>query len=108
MDSHGSVVGPLLFNAFINDLFLIDLESEICNFGDDNTVSTRSKNLEEVIIHLKDDLYTTCCILCELKFTGHCIIPVRIIICFPSQIDARCLFLAKEPVALKFSRQLTN
>ena len=55
----GSVLGPMLFNIFINGLFLIDLESEICNFADDNTIFTRGNNLEEVIIKLEDDLCTT-------------------------------------------------
>ena len=40
-------------------MFLIDLESEICNFADDNTISTRGNILEEVIIKLEDDLCTT-------------------------------------------------
>ena len=34
----GSVLGPLLFNIFINDLFYMELESEICNFADDTTI----------------------------------------------------------------------
>ena len=34
----GSVLGPLLFSIFINDVCLINLDSEICNFGDDNTL----------------------------------------------------------------------
>ena len=52
----GSVLGPMLFNIFINDLFLIDLQSEICNFADDNTIYARSKTLEEVIHYLENDL----------------------------------------------------
>ena len=55
----GSVLGPMLLNIFINDLFLIDLESEICNFADDNKIFTRGNNLEEVIIKLEGDLCTT-------------------------------------------------
>ena len=34
----GSVLVSMQTNILINDLFLIDLESEICNFADDNTV----------------------------------------------------------------------
>ena len=54
-----SVLGPMPFNIFINDLFLLDLGSEICNFADDNTIFTRDKNLEEVIDKLEDHLCTT-------------------------------------------------
>ena len=33
----GSIPGPLLFNIFINDIFLFIEKSDICNFADDNT-----------------------------------------------------------------------
>ena len=32
---HGSVFGPLLFNVFVNDIFVFIEKSEICNFADD-------------------------------------------------------------------------
>ena len=31
------VLGLLLFNIYINDLFLFNISSDICNFADDNT-----------------------------------------------------------------------
>ena len=34
----GSILGPLLFNIFINDIFMIIEQSDICNFADDNTL----------------------------------------------------------------------
>ena len=34
----GSILGPLLFNVFINDIFMIIEQSDICNFADDNTL----------------------------------------------------------------------
>ena len=52
----GSVQGPLLFNIFINDLFAMSLESEICNFADDNTIFACGNNIQEIVIKLENDL----------------------------------------------------
>ena len=34
----GSILGPLLFNAFINDIFMFIEKSEIFHFANDNTI----------------------------------------------------------------------
>jgi retron-type reverse transcriptase len=52
----GSVLGPLLFNIFINDLFFLNLESQICNFADDNTLHASDKTLEAVLRKLLADI----------------------------------------------------
>ena len=33
----GLILGPILLNIFINDLFLFTMETQLCNFADDNT-----------------------------------------------------------------------
>ena len=34
----GSILGPILFNIFINDLIFSIQETEVCNFADDTTI----------------------------------------------------------------------
>ena len=46
----------MLFNIFINDLFLISLDSEIYNFSDDNTIFSCGNELHEIVTALKNDL----------------------------------------------------
>ena len=35
----GSILGPLLFNIFINDIFIFVEKTEVCSFADNNTIS---------------------------------------------------------------------
>ena len=51
----GLLLGPLLFNIYINDLFFIKL-SEVYNFADDYTLYSSSKELEIVFRNLETDL----------------------------------------------------
>ena len=44
----GSILGPLLFNIFINDLFVFVSSSNLSNYADDNTLYASGFNLEEV------------------------------------------------------------
>ena len=42
----GSILGPLLFNIFINDIFLFVTEIDIANYADDNTPYATDKCIE--------------------------------------------------------------
>ena len=46
----------MLFNIFLNDLFLISLDSEICNFADDNTIFSCGNELHEIVTALDNNL----------------------------------------------------
>ena len=51
-----SILGPLLFNIFLNDLLLINLRSFACNFADDSTLRYWGETTESVIKNLESDL----------------------------------------------------
>ena len=53
----GSILGPLLFNMFINNIFFFTEKSGICNFADDNTLYSCDRNL----LHIKENL------TCDMK-----------------------------------------
>ena len=50
-----SIVGPILFNAFLND-FVYDIENDsVHNFADDNTLSCFVKTVKDLINVLKEE-----------------------------------------------------
>ena len=51
-----SILGPLFFNIFINDIFFEIQKSNICNFADDNTLYFCSHDLQTVIENVTYDV----------------------------------------------------
>ena len=55
----GSILGPLLFNIFLNDMLWFVEKTDICNFADDNTIYSCAKSVNDVIENLQSDLKIT-------------------------------------------------
>ena len=51
----GSILGPLLFNIFLNDLFLFVENSELSNYADGNTLYSSGNGLEKLKLTLRQD-----------------------------------------------------
>ena len=45
----GSILGPLLFNIFINDIFYFTEEAKIANYADDTTVYATENDVKELL-----------------------------------------------------------
>ena len=52
----GSVLGPLLFNLFINDFIYAVENSQVCNFADDNTIYSCEDSIDNILRSLKGDI----------------------------------------------------
>ena len=51
----GSILGPLLFNSFLNDIFLSLQKCDLANYADDNTLYTSDKSIPNIMNSLSHD-----------------------------------------------------
>ena len=51
----GSILGPLLFNIYLSDLYMFCKDSDIANYDDDNSPFSCNKDIESVILQLEKD-----------------------------------------------------
>ena len=49
----GSILGPMLFNIYLNDLLFLTLDSSLCNYADDNTLYACDMSLKNLIDKLE-------------------------------------------------------
>ena len=48
-------MGPVLFNIFLSDFFLIVEDVDIANYADDNAIYKKQENIVDLITPLQDE-----------------------------------------------------
>ena len=69
----GSILGPLLFNIFLNDIFCFLNNGNLCNYADENTLYSIGKSLNMV----KENLKTNFLIMQEWFYENHMVLNLR-------------------------------
>ena len=54
----GSILGPLIFNVFINDIFLFLQKCDLANYADDCTIYTSGKRVSTITDSLRHEFNT--------------------------------------------------
>ena len=65
----GSILGPLLFTLYINDLPYVTKTCKVIIYGDDTTIIYSDKQKEEIEKHLNNDMAIVKTWLDENKLT---------------------------------------
>ena len=57
----GSILGPIIFNIFINDLLLFIVNCNVHNYADDNTISSFSNSINDLVKKLEKETNLALC-----------------------------------------------
>ena len=67
----GSILGPILFNIFLSDLFLVISDTDFSSYADDNTLYDSGNSIDEVISSLQESAQKLFQCFCHNQIKGN-------------------------------------